>query len=476
MEAFRLRGHWWLPGDDPENAMVGVLTFDPQGHTELSLFGSFSLKPRDMPIILGKSDNGRVITLVKCVVEITDHLGGGYNWEYSKYRFEVILQNHHFERNEDIVFELFRIKYAGLDNWASMDKSGERISVEESFRSQPGLHSVTHPVNVGLDDFKLSIRRIFTREVKEWNEYFVQQDTEIDVVPVSNWGIDEFFFRILQLKVFLSLAMGTSTWPVSVRAYNSAATQKTITVHYNTRTRFVNKYLMKEGYMYFTLEKQRMNLEKCLRNWFANYNKLEQVLNLYNRCISSALIYDDEFLYFTKAVEVFHRKMHHMHDETYIDKADYQALRKKFVLSIPEYLADTPKEKIDLLTQRINSSLRNANRLYANRPSFRGRLEDIRDRYQNNGAVLFNNFDELVSTVVKTRNYLTHYDATGKSKIRSDVYALNYMSMRLRYILEICLLSELGFDETDLQDMVSNNIQNRLSTRRPDRPFPKPKT
>ena len=349
-----------------------------------------------------------------------------------------------------------------------MDNSEERISVEESFRSKSGLFSVTHPVNIVFDDYKVSIRRIFTRDVQEWNVYFVKQDTEIDILPVSLRELDAFFYWIFQLKIFLSLVMGTSTWPVSVRAYNSAATSKTITVHYNPRTRFANQHLMKGQFMYFTLEKQRKNVEECLRIWFANYKKLELVLDLYNRCISNILVAEDNFLIYAKAVEVFHRIRH---DQPFIDKAKYNEIRRAIVSSLPEYFPDTQKEKRHRLVQRMDSSLK-----YANGLSFRGRLKDIRDRYQNNSDLLFGDYNSLVDIIVDTRNYLTHYDETGSPKAKEGLYALGYMSMRLRYILELCLLTELGFDESDLQAMVSNNTHKRLSQRRPDRPFPKPRT
>lgn len=476
MEPFTTKGHWWLPGTDPKDALVGVLTFDPQGDTELNLFGSFSLKPRGIPTVLGKSDNGRVITLVNCLVEITDHLGDDYNWEYSRYRFAFVLMNHHFEREQDIVFELIRVKYAGLENWAStkyyLSKNyvnyEEEITIEEYFRSRPDTHSIVHSVTVVLDNFSVSVRCKHTRIDDELSSFPFEQDTDIQFVPDRPWGIEETLSRIFQMKIFLSLVMGTSTWPVSVEAFNSAATSKSITVHYNPRTSFVNQYLMREDYMYFTLEKQRKNVEECLRIWFANYKKLELVLDLYNRCISNILVAEDNFLIYAKAVEVFHRIKH---DQPFIDKAKYNEIRKAIVSSLPEYFPDTQKEKRHRLVQRMDSSLE-----YANGLSLRGRLKDIRNKYQQNSDLLFRDFRSLADIIVDTRNYLTHYDETGSPKANEGLYALGYMSMRLRYILELCLLTELGFDESDLQAMVSNNTHKRLSQRRPDRPFPKPRT
>ena len=465
MEAFTTKGHWWLPGDDPENAMFGVLTFDPQGYTELVLAGFL---PGDPPIILGVSDQGKAITLVNCQVTIVDKPVGAYSWRYSKFHYAVILRNHHFVREEDIVFECIRVNYAGLDNWAATDKTWEGVSADEYFRTRPDVKSTVNPVSVVLDDFELSIRRKFLRGVDLWKSPAIQRDADIQFLPVSTWGIEETLSNIFQMKIFLSLVMGTSTWPVSVEAINSAATSKSITVHYNPRTSFVNQYWMREDYMYFTLEKQRKNVEECLRIWFSNYKKLELVLDLYNRCISNNLVAEDNFLIYAKAVEVFHRIKH---DQPFIDKAKYNEIRRAIVSSLPEYFPDTQKEKRHRLVQRMDSALE-----YANGLSLRGRLKDIRDKYQQNSDLLFRDFRSLADIIVDTRNYLTHYDETGSPKAKEGLYALGYMSMRLRYILELCLLTELGFDESDLQAMVSNNTHKRFSSRRPDRPFPKPRT
>ncbi len=453
MEAFTTKGHWWLPGIDPKDAIAGILTFDPRSRSELELFGRFSVMNEIEPVILGVGDSGQAITLVHCL-----NLGGrpsssDYVWEHIIFSPDLILQNQHFEREEEITFESISIKYYGLEEWASTGQSWGTISADEFFRQRSDNDTVT----VALDDFKLSIWRDHSRDGDQWNTVSVQRDAAIRLVPDSPWGIDEAYAKIFQIRVFLSLAMRMPTWPVSIQASNSSSSLRGFSFHFKPRTEFRESTRLHSHFMYFTLESQLAAIERILRNWFANCNKLEQVLYLYNRDISSKMALDEQFLIYAKAVEIYHRQMH---DETYIDAVEYDEL--KIVLK-KKIKACIPSDEYKELRRRIYQGMN-----LANSPSLHDRLADLRERHQDHNRQLFEVFDAFADAVVSTRDYLTHYFDTGKSKAKLDGSSLFYMNTRLRYILELCLLSELGFDAPELQEMLTRNITSLTLPPRPE--------
>ena len=199
--------------------------------------------------------------------------------------------------------------------------------------------------------------------------------------------------------------------------------------------------------MYFTLDSLGTDLEQCFRNWIAKSNKLEQTTKLYNLAISKRMFVEDTFLYIAKGVEAYHRQMH---EETYIDETEFEELkvdlRKSIKLCIP---SDEYKD----LRRRIYQSMN-----LANSPSLHDRLADLREKHKGHNQRLFEDFVTFSDDVVSTRDYLTHYFDAGKSKARTDGPSLYYMSERLRLILELCLLSEMGFNDEELLQMARENV------------------
>ena len=66
MGNFELKGIWWLP-DNKENYITGILKFNPEDGAYLELMGQLSgYDELEANIILGKTSDGKDITLYKC--------------------------------------------------------------------------------------------------------------------------------------------------------------------------------------------------------------------------------------------------------------------------------------------------------------------------------------------------------------------------------------------------------------------------
>lgn len=444
MEAFTTKGHWWLPGNRPDDAVAGILTFDPSGQSELDLFGSltdgaaWARGETSEAIILGIGDKGQAITLVDC---LWTHLrsGGstnGYIRRTSKYLPHVVIQGYLYDRAEQISFEDLWIRFYGLEKWAATGKIWDADDLD----SPASNYSTEDDIAISLDGFELTIRRGHVWSGNPYTSLAVERHAEIKIVPAIPWGLPEVTSSIFALQVFLSLGMGTPTWPVEIYATNPDNEKRTITLHYFPYTEYKENDHLSEYAMVFTLNELDSQLESCLRNWFAISESLGQVFFLYNLTISYKKTLTDTFLSLAKAIEVYHRQRS---NKKFVDENEFAEIYNVLKSNIPEGIDER-------LKQRITDTLK-----WSNEPSLRGRLKSIRDTHQYRSDQLFKNYNSFVQNVVGHRNYLTHFDEEGKPDTNlKDVIVP--MCERLKYILEICLLSELGLDEENIQQMVNN--------------------
>ena len=409
MEAFTTKGHWWLPGNRPDSAISGILTFDPRGRSELELFGSFSDKvtlgqnPIKERIILGVGERGQAVTLVDNETFGPVSAYSDYEWKSTRYFPRLAFQGHLFEQKEEIRFERMLFDYYGLNAWASTNQPWKPVDLNdpESVRSAFENEILE---SVQTDEFCLDVVRGHSW-IMHTDELEIKRGAWIEIRPNSPWGYEEYLRRIFQFQVFLSLATGIPTWPMSINIPSPFKANSLISFHCAPVTDFRETNFQSKSYMVFALQDIRPKLARCLKNWFANSEKLDKVFKLYNRAVSKEIDLEDQLLTLSKAVEVYHRQTKS-----------------------------------------------------ANRHSLGRRLEYIRETYHHLNNHLFGEFEQFSKYVVNTRNYLTHYDETeiDMSFVKLDGQSLFAMCERLRFIVEICLLSELDLNKDELQNAVKN--------------------
>ncbi len=443
MEAFTTKGHWWLPSN-PDHKVEGVLTFDPGGGSILELsdvlkfekvifLGTFT---GSETIILGEDDEGQSITLVNCSEEPPhiDFSDSSLPVGVLVYRPRYIVQGCHLEQEERVVFRQLTVDYYGLQVWADPRRRA-------GFSKPAFTTSDEIPIDdilVSAGSFNVRIRRNFSHDSHS------EKDSDkryalIDFLTPEPWKLEEFLPVLFNFQVFLSLAMHTATWPTMLQAPHPNKENHVVSIHYAPATGNREANDLASTFMYFTLEDALPYLEQGLSRWFEKFEKLYRVFQMFNWAISRKLFLDEQFMIYARAVEVYHRQRH---GGTYVDKAIYSEIREQLEASIPEGTDER-------LKQGIVSSLE-----YANSLSLRGRLKDIRNRHQECSDRLFENYSPFVNDVVNTRNYLTHFDEKNKESAKLGFRDLYHMRERLRIILEICLLFELGLGNLEIQRIV----------------------
>lgn len=113
MKSFELKGIWWLPGNEAYH-ITGILKFNPEDGAYLELMGQLSDYDKlEANIILGKTSDGKDITLYKCF-EVRNTF---YSSEfYMTVVFaNIIFEGVYFNREEDIKFKQLFWHYSNLD-------------------------------------------------------------------------------------------------------------------------------------------------------------------------------------------------------------------------------------------------------------------------------------------------------------------------------------------------------------------------
>jgi len=128
----------------------------------------------------------------------------------------------------------------------------------------------------------------------------------------------------------------------------------------------------------------------------------------------------------------------------YVDNETYETYRKKIVSGLPE---EIPSDLKDALKGRIK---------YGNQFSLRKRLGDLLSSLEPNLRKLVTTKDAaFVNTVVAARNYNVHFDEEDEAHAVKGAGIL-YLNKRLELLLRILFLRELGFNDSEIQEMLED--------------------
>lgn len=146
----------------------------------------------------------------------------------------------------------------------------------------------------------------------------------------------------------------------------------------------------------------------------------------------------------TQALETYHRQIFggkYQPDDEYLE-----GLYKTLVSAIP---ADIASE--------FKNSLKQGKLRYANEYSLRKRLQLIGEYIAENLQIPFlmdkKQRNIFVEKIADTRNYFTHFAPELREKAALGGKELLDLRAKLRLLLQICLLKELGFAPEEINNM-----------------------
>jgi hypothetical protein len=467
MKSFELNGYWWL-SSNPDKTIAGTLKFDTISGGSLNLLGSFQDLTKfgqvfDVDIILGFAD-GRKVTLYRCYATGSNMslITGGPVALKSSFIVNIILLGHHFEKKEDIVFKSLSVNYSYLEDWTQI--SGFKFSLqsdkENHFSQYEVKYNFPEKLAIKVDNVSISFDYNFRDGGDRIKEVKLVQNTFIKVEPPRECHIDEYFRNFFyHIQNFISLGVGKAVYPLIMKGKNENCrvelekgriVYNDIEVFYRARDFQEASKKLHPLDMVFFLGDVKDEFKKYLNNWFKKAELIQPVYDLYFATLYSPKMYlQHEFLSLIQALEVYHRRVH---GGKYLSDDNFKDIYAKLVDAIP---GETEADFKASLVGKMK---------YLHEYSLRKRLKKITDDLKDVIGVLIKDVNTFIENIESTRNFLTHYDKSLEDK-KKDGHELYILTEQMKFLLEMCFLSEIGMTEGKIKQLVTRNHKYQYLTR-----------
>jgi hypothetical protein len=456
MTRIESQGYWWLP-ETPDEQIAGILRYDPDG-AELELLGlpkgyQQLFQIHEVEIFLGLDTEGREITLHDC--------GGSSSFQSpgvprSSYHANLVLIGGHFEHSADLHFHTILARFSNLDVWAGKptvksELTGNRFQI--TYEPPPDV--------LLLEDPRLRVslhwRRAGPVGLGTLREASIRQEAWFKIEYPEEQPIRVCQKDLGRIQNFLSLAcmspcLGKKTLGRTGQHYIDVGTKRhdiDIEIHplYSTPK---GRELDSPTEMLFALSDIECHGQKILQSWFERSAVLEPVHSLYfGTLYRSALYPHHRFLSLVQAAESFHR----------VAAEKDAAGRQRHKERVQEVLASAPDVHRDWLAAELQ---------FSKVPLFRERMQDLVDRFVDLASGCFGDPGQFVTDLKNTRNYFTHFGQELKPKA-ADGTRLLILTERLRLLLEMCFVTDLGFAGQEISAMLKRTqrltlLRRNLST------------
>jgi hypothetical protein len=458
MKEFEYNGMWWLP-EKPKNRISGVLKFHPIDGANLELFGSFK-KPKDFfeallkpNIILGITSDSEIVTLYRCCESTSNISMSGIL--SSSLIVNMVLIGHHFEKEEDIIFDSLSLNYSHLEEWTKI--TGFHIKFKHNSKNHNLEYEVKYsypPKKVIAKLNKLNISfdyyfNFFGDGIKEVNS---NQISFIKLKPYKPLHFNYYQRNICyHIQNFLCLAIGEAVYPLIIKGKTKACiTERSngnilyndILIFYPMKNLSGLSKRLHDCDILFSFDDISDNLEKYLSNWLVKSDVLKPVYDLYFGYLYNPKMYlQNGFLNLIQALESYHRRIH---NGKYLSDDNYTHIHKTLNKAIPQEVKDDFRKSIK---QKLK---------YLNEFSLRKRLKEILEKCGDVVNIIIHDNERFIEDVVKTRNFLTHYDKNIEMEAKSDEDLIKLVQ-KLKFILEICFLIELEIPVETITSLISRN-------------------
>jgi hypothetical protein len=262
----------------------------------------------------------------------------------------------------------------------------------------------------------------------------------IDIKPSAHFKVDlnapadlrTLFQLVNDLGHFMTLLIGEPSYVKKLRLCTSP--DAIVDVFYPSTIRPEKKLHPAE--MCFTLTEIQNIAPRLLGRWFTSLELLAPIYDLlFGTLFDPDSFVRTKFVNLTQALESFHRRTE---GGTYISSGEFVVVRDALNAAIPTH---TPSP----LKQKLSDSIG-----YSNEYSLRKRLKELFQSLDRSTVEMLKIHDVAgtVEQIVKTRNYLTHFNEEQKTSMVDDVVAMHYMNERLTALLFVLIVRKLGIDES----------------------------
>lgn len=455
IDTLEYKGFWFLPGDK-ENRIPGVLKYSKGRAPTIEFFGSFNNfhvinTSSNQEIIQGITSDSKVITLYKCYVLqlqgaklVSD---GESGIPTSTYQVFYILEGHHFDTPEDIVFKKVISEIHNLDEWLGV--SGfQPIGPPNDFNDIEINIDYKLPRHIDFaisDDVngRFNFTVVFPDTAWFRKQVTLKQKVSLHITSKTELALADLLKHVICFQNFLVLALYNRAYPNSIKfIWESKTGEKEATevkLYFSIANHEVKHKEMQPYEMFFPYTEVKAEFPEIIKDWYAKYSALEPAYNLlFEHFYNDEIFNENTFLNLAQAAETFHARIH---NHTKMTEQDYDEMKN-------EIMASAPAKYHDWLDGQF---------AFGNSLNLHTRLTELIEKYSSDVLNHYlGDMEQFVKQVKWARNYYTHYSASLEKKALKGSQ-LFYLSMKLKILLVCSFLIEIGFDREKLKPLIERN-------------------
>lgn len=435
------QGYFWLPGN-ADTKIPGRFYCTEDDTLQLDVFGTFSgasieLDQVEVSRILGISEKGKLVTLENCLYRRRNFNFPGL--AISSIHVNLALVGCHFDMDEPVCFDEIVCHSEAINDWL------EFAPIEASLTtSTPPQASIFFSPPVRLEwsisnGVKMKMRSSWTAPAgNKHREARITQQTWVGFEFPQPTPLNDLLSVVNRFGNFVSFVVDQTLPLNAIEAYSNNLVEEIgdikrlapIQVFYTPDSRASpDLSRIAPPFPLFSFRYVRERFGEIISRWLDNYDRFDSSFNLYFATKTGRDLYlDNRFLMLAQALESLHR---HSSSETAFSAEDYSTLCGLLQKAVPDIFEEWLQLKLE----------------YGNEPSLRNRLKTLFKRFDpiyGDSKKIKN----LISRIVNTRNYLTHYNASlsQQSAKGKELYKL-CLSLETLFQLHMATLCGLSVDE-----------------------------
>ncbi len=453
-EEIRKQGFFWLP-ENAEKRLPGVLRIADGGDIFIEVVGLFDESIEGLNRALnGDYELGRVVGHVddygaatfdgNRYSRVTLGVSGGIT--QASVRSTYALLGAAYDQSEPVTFRSFRFSVDGLEDWVNV------TGIKSSTKANGSGASITYRVPADIDIGSIgsmNLRLTFGWTVSGLGSRTnagIGHKTYFELGADNELPLENYISAARRVANLVSFAADVSVCQGPVTAHSKAVQREKPTgekiewpvkVFYHSLPHSSSIPKVERHRVLFDFQRIASNPSRVFRAWFDAYEVVKPALDLYFASRPGELTYlESRFLALSQGLETYHRRTNR---DRVMNETEYQSL-------VSGLLETCPESRREWLAGRL---------AYGNEPNLRYRLKKIIEPLKSHFGNRRNR-ERLVSRIVDTRNYLTHYDEANQLKAASG-YELWILCQQAEAVFQLQLLRLLGFSNEEVKEIVSNS-------------------
>ncbi len=439
MKKVKYSGIWWLPSQ-PERRIAGDLEFNDKDGILLSLFEVLSNEDKDEDIICGVASTAEKITLIECqYVGISIFSKDTISTRTCRYALSKIIIGENINSIEDIKIEWIEMRLPYLEKWIQRHGIAMKILPSDLIN----VESISNPIiqhEIGSVSVEFVNKVMFDNNLFSDNKVAFEDYYYLKIADKNNSNLEHYMDTLtLIIMRFFAMIWSEPIFPLEVNIKCKGCANALKYISSITQHTIEESIIKKPMFIYRDMAG---NFEEIMNKWFEKSNRLEFIFNLYFGIIYNVEMFiEQKFMFLIQALEVYHRLTQ---TGKYLTDDETKEIRDIMINSIPEKIELTKKE---ILKSKLN---------YLNEITLKERVLFILNKYKTIIEEIIPDIEEFAKKVRNTRNYYTHFSKDDSKPVFEDE-ELFIASEQLKILVEICILSEIGFTDEKIATIIKSS-------------------